>query len=71
MTVQDKPLMVDELKQVFQDLGMEIKSVSISKNVESNELEFEALAKVSTQQDMDKLIGKLSHIHGVRTFEIQ
>jgi putative Mg2+ transporter-C (MgtC) family protein len=71
MTVQDKPLMVDELKQVFQDLGMEIKSVSISKDVESNELEFEALAKVSTQQDMDKLIGKLSHIHGVRTFEIQ
>ena len=71
MTVQDKPLMVDELKQVFQDLGMEIKSISISKNVESNEMEFEAIAKVSTQQDMDKLIGKLSHVQGVRAFEIQ
>jgi putative Mg2+ transporter-C (MgtC) family protein len=71
MRVQDKPLMVDELKQVFHDLGIDIKSVSISKDVESNELEFEAIAKVSTQPDMDKLIGKLSHIQGVRTFEIQ
>jgi putative Mg2+ transporter-C (MgtC) family protein len=71
MRVQDKPLMVDELEQVFHDLGIDIKSVSISKDVESNELEFEAIAKVSTQPDMDKLIGKLSHIQGVRTFEIQ
>lgn len=71
MRVQDKPLMVDELEQVFHNLGIDIKSVSISKDVESNELEFEAIAKVSTQPDMDKLIGKLSHIQGVRTFEIQ
>lgn len=69
--VQDKPFMVDELKQVFQDLGIDIKSISISKDVETNEMEFEAIAKVSTQQDMDKLIGKLSHIQGIRTFEIQ
>jgi hypothetical protein len=39
--------------------------------MESNELEFEAIAKVSNQPDMDKLIGKLSHIQGIRTFEIQ
>ena len=71
MRVQDKPLMVDELEQVFHNLGIDIKSVSISKDVESNELEFEAIAKVSSQPDMDKLIGKLSHIQGVRTFEIQ
>jgi len=71
MKVTDRPSLVDELKQVFQDLGIEIKSISISKNVETNEMEFEAIAKVPGQPDMDRLIGKLSHVQGIRAFEIQ
>ena len=71
MRVADRPSLVDELKQVFHELRIEIKSISFSKDVENNELEFEAIAKVSSQQDMDKLIGKFSHVEGVRSFEVQ
>jgi len=69
--VKDRPMLVEELKQVFTDLGIEIKSISFSKDVETNDLEFEAIAKVPTQQDADKLIGKLSHVQGIHTFELQ
>jgi hypothetical protein len=34
-------------------------------------LEREAIAKVPGQPDMDRLIGRLSHVQGVRAFEIQ
>ena len=34
-------------------------------------MEFEAIAKVPGQPDMDRLIGKLSHVQGIRAFEIQ
>lgn len=69
--INDRPFLVEELKQLFEELGIEAKSISISKDVETNELEFEAVAKVPSQQNLDRLIAKLSHLHGVRAFEVQ
>ena len=69
--VKDRPLLVGEVEQILEDLGIGIKSINISKDVENNEVEVEAIAKVPSQQSTDKLISRLSHIQGIQAFEIQ
>ncbi len=69
--VQDRRGLVEELKQILADLQIEIKALSFSKNVETNELDVKAIAVVPRQQDTDQLIARMSQIQGIRTFEIQ
>ena len=69
--VKDRPLLVGEVEQILQDLGIGIKSINVSKDMENNEVEVEAITKVPSQQSTDKLISRLSHIQGIQGFEIQ
>lgn len=69
--VKDKPLLVGEVEQILEDLGIGIKSINISKDVENNIVEMEAITKVPSQQSTDKLVSRLSHIQGIQGFEIQ
>jgi putative Mg2+ transporter-C (MgtC) family protein len=69
--VKDRPLLVGEVEQILEDLGIGIKSINISKDIENNEVEVEAIAKVPSQQSTDKLMSRLSHIQGIQAFEIQ
>jgi putative Mg2+ transporter-C (MgtC) family protein len=69
--VKDKPLLVGEVEQILEDLGIGIKSINISKDVENNIVEMEAITKVPSQQSTDKLVSPLSHIQGIQGFEIQ
>ena len=63
--------LVGEVEQILQDLGIGIKSINVSKDMENNEVEVEAITKVPSQQSTDKLISRLSHIQGIQGFEIQ
>ena len=69
--VKDKPLLVGEVEQILEDLGIGIKSINISKDMENNIVEVEATTKVPSQQSTDKLVSRLSHIQGIQGFEIQ
>jgi translation elongation factor EF-1beta len=62
---------VGEVEQILEDLGIGIKSINVSKDMENNEVEVEAITKVPSQQNTDKLISRLSHIQGIQGFEIQ
>ncbi|MBM3130758.1 MAG: MgtC/SapB family protein [Chloroflexi bacterium] len=69
--IQDRQGLVEELRQVFNDLGFEAKSLGFSKDTQSNELHIRAIAKVPRQQNADQVIARLSNLQGIRQFEFQ
>jgi len=73
MTVQlrDRAGIVEELKQLLRDENIDIKSLGVAKNIETGKLELKIIARVPRQQDIDHLIGKLSKLDGMRSFEFQ
>lgn len=66
----DRQNFVNELKKTFAEHHVEIKSISIAKNVETNEIEIDSVAKISNKQNMDELIGTLSNIREIKLFEV-
>jgi putative Mg2+ transporter-C (MgtC) family protein len=69
--IQGRQGLVEELRLVFNDLGFEVKSLSFSKDTQSNELHIRAITKVPRQQNTDQVIARLSSIQGIRLFEFQ
>ncbi|MCX6357285.1 MAG: MgtC/SapB family protein [Candidatus Aureabacteria bacterium] len=68
---KDRPYLVDEVKRLFGELNIDVKSINVSKHLEENEIEIEAIAKFPTTGDIDKIIASLSHIEGAREFDVQ
>jgi len=68
---KDRPYIVDEVKKTFSALNIEIRSINISKDFDANEIEMIAIASFPHTQDFDKIVANLSHIDGVKEFDIQ
>jgi putative Mg2+ transporter-C (MgtC) family protein len=67
----DRPGYVDELKTVLSQFGISIKSISLSKDLATNRIEVESLAKVFRDQDLDNMVGTLTKIEGVSGFTVK
>lgn len=71
VSIQYRDGLVAEMQEIFARLGISVKSLSFSKNVETNELEIEAIAKVPQPQDNDGWIARLSQLEGMHTFKFR
>ena len=62
---------INEIKELLQDFNFSIKTVGITKHIENNLIEVEAITKIATDsQNLDKMIGKMSKIDGLKKFTI-
>jgi putative Mg2+ transporter-C (MgtC) family protein len=68
--VQDRPGLIDEIEARLGEMDIDIKSLGVRKDVFTNEIEFTAVVKVGQRPDMNRLIGILSEIQGVKRFEV-
>ncbi len=61
---------MDEVKAVLANFGIAIKSVNLSKDVKSNSIQIESVAKVFQDRDLDIIVGTISKTDGVADFQI-
>ncbi|MCX6354452.1 MAG: MgtC/SapB family protein [Candidatus Aureabacteria bacterium] len=67
---KDRPYIVEDVKKAFSALNIETKSFNVSKDLEANEIELVAIARFPQTQDFDKIVADLSHIEGVKEFDV-
>ena len=67
----DRPGFVEAVKGVMSNFGISVKSVCLSKNLASNEIEVESIAKVFFDQDLDDLVSAICKVDGVSDFRIR
>jgi putative Mg2+ transporter-C (MgtC) family protein len=65
-----RPGLIEELRKLFLELGIGVKASDYSRNAETNEFEFDAIAKVPRAQDADQLIARVSELPGMRLFRL-
>ncbi len=68
---KDRYGVVDEVKGILQNFNTEVKTMSFAKDLESHEIEIEAVTKIPGGESVDKIFFALSSIKDVRTVEVQ
>ena len=71
LQVHDRKGVIAELRQLFDHLQIDIKSLGVGKNVETGKLDLKIIARVPRDQNMDDLIAEISKLEGMRIFELQ
>jgi putative Mg2+ transporter-C (MgtC) family protein len=66
----DREHLVNDIRALLSTLQIEIKSISVSKNNETNEIEIDAMAMFPAKQNMDDFIGSLSALKDVKSFDV-
>jgi putative Mg2+ transporter-C (MgtC) family protein len=67
----DRPYFTDDLRKVFGEFGIVLKSFCVSKDIAAREIELEAVVKMPEKADLEQLIGTLSKMEGAKSVEIQ
>lgn len=67
----DRPGFVEEVKATLTRFDIPLKSISLVKNVRSNEIQIETLGKVFPDQDLDAVVGAMSRMDGLSEFRVQ
>ena len=62
---------VDEVKDNLKKFNIPLKSINLQKNLKSNEIQMETIAKVLPDQDLDALIGAMSRMEGLSEIRFQ
>ena len=68
---RDRYGMVDDVKEVIQSFNSDVKTMSLSKNLEQHEIEIEAVTKIPGGETVDKVFFALSSIKDVTSVEVQ
>ena len=68
---KDRYGVVDEVKGILQNFNTEVKTMSFAKDLESHEIEIEAVTKIPGGESVDKIFFALSSIKDVRTVAVQ
>jgi hypothetical protein len=56
---------------LLQESGLEVKSLSVAKNLQKTKVELKTVVKMGSQENIDTLTDVLSSIEGVTGFEIK
>lgn len=67
---RDREHLMDDIQKLFNAHSIELKSVCISKNVESNEIEIVAVVNISDKTDLAQLMEIFSQFKEIKTYEI-
>lgn len=67
----DQPGLIDRVQQLLQESGLDIKTLSVAKNLQKTKVELKTVVKMGSQEKIDQLADILSETEGVTGFEIK
>ena len=70
LKADDRPGIVNDIKQSLSTKGKKVQSIKIKKNIEENKINVIIMINTSHHQDFEEIVNSISEISGVRSFEI-